>query len=99
MLTVGTFLDGKIILVWTTTAVAALRPPVTPLSRRLRELPLRVSRLKTGTPPRIDARTIDFSVLGQQTAITRCRSSHFWAMHLNIRARCRVTSRIPMKNP
>jgi tRNA U34 5-carboxymethylaminomethyl modifying enzyme MnmG/GidA len=33
-----------------------------PLSRRLRELPLRVSRLKTGTPPRIDARTIDFSV-------------------------------------
>ncbi|EAB8477154.1 tRNA uridine-5-carboxymethylaminomethyl(34) synthesis enzyme MnmG, partial [Salmonella enterica] len=36
------------------------------LSRRLRELPLRVSRLKTGTPPRIDARTIDFSVLAQQ---------------------------------
>ncbi|MEN3208345.1 FAD-dependent oxidoreductase, partial [Klebsiella pneumoniae] len=35
-------------------------------SRRLRELPLRVSRLKTGTPPRIDARTIDFSVLAQQ---------------------------------
>ncbi|MBN0818732.1 FAD-dependent oxidoreductase, partial [Pseudomonas aeruginosa] len=41
-------------------------PPSIPLSRRLRELPLRVSRLKTGTPPRIDARTIDFSVLAQQ---------------------------------
>ncbi|SPX20475.1 glucose-inhibited division protein A [Escherichia coli] len=33
-------------------------PPSIPLSRRLRELPLRVGRLKTGTPPRIDARTI-----------------------------------------
>ncbi|RVR24055.1 tRNA uridine-5-carboxymethylaminomethyl(34) synthesis enzyme MnmG, partial [Citrobacter freundii] len=43
-------------------------PPSIPLSRRLRELPLRVSRLKTGTPPRIDARTIDFSVLGQQNS-------------------------------
>jgi len=36
------------------------------LSQRLRELPLRVNRLKTGTPPRIDARTIDFSVLAEQ---------------------------------
>ncbi|MDE8740143.1 FAD-dependent oxidoreductase, partial [Escherichia coli] len=41
-------------------------PPSIPLSRRLRELPLLVGRLKTGTPPRIDARTIDFSVLAQQ---------------------------------
>ncbi|WP_274865871.1 FAD-dependent oxidoreductase, partial [Serratia marcescens] len=41
-------------------------PPSISLSQRLRELPLRVNRLKTGTPPRIDARTIDFSVLAPQ---------------------------------
>ncbi|SUG68915.1 glucose inhibited division protein [Salmonella enterica subsp. enterica] len=39
-------------------------PPSIPLSRRLRELPLRVSRLKTGTPPRIDARTNRFQRVG-----------------------------------
>lgn len=60
-------MTAKSILVWTTTAAAAPHdPPSIPLSRRLRELPLRVSRLKAGTPPRIDARTIDFSVLAQQ---------------------------------
>ncbi|MGL4958412.1 MAG: tRNA uridine-5-carboxymethylaminomethyl(34) synthesis enzyme MnmG, partial [Plesiomonas sp.] len=41
-------------------------PPAIALSHRLRELPLRVNRLKTGTPPRLDARTIDFSALQQQ---------------------------------
>ena len=41
-------------------------PPSVSLSHRLRELPLRVGRLKTGTPPRIDARTIDFSQLAPQ---------------------------------
>jgi len=67
VLTVGTFLDGKIhIGLDNYSGGRAGDPPSIPLSRRLRELPLRVSRLKTGTPPRIDARTITFSVLAQQ---------------------------------
>ncbi|MBS0848019.1 tRNA uridine-5-carboxymethylaminomethyl(34) synthesis enzyme MnmG [Citrobacter sp. JGM124] len=67
VLTVGTFLDGKIhIGLDNYSGGRAGDPPSIPLSRRLRDLPLRVSRLKTGTPPRIDARTIDFSVLAQQ---------------------------------
>ncbi|OSN00754.1 MULTISPECIES: tRNA uridine-5-carboxymethylaminomethyl(34) synthesis enzyme MnmG [Lonsdalea] len=67
VLTVGTFLDGKIhIGMDNYSGGRAGDPPSIPLARRLRELPLRVGRLKTGTPPRIDARTIDFSVLGQQ---------------------------------
>ncbi|MFT8210525.1 MAG: tRNA uridine-5-carboxymethylaminomethyl(34) synthesis enzyme MnmG [Symbiopectobacterium sp.] len=67
VLTVGTFLDGKIhIGLDNYRGGRAGDPPSIPLSCRLRELPLRVSRLKTGTPPRIDARTIDFSVLAQQ---------------------------------
>lgn len=67
VLTVGTFLDGKIhIGMDNYSGGRAGDPPSISLSRRLRELPLRVSRLKTGTPPRIDARTIDFSVLGAQ---------------------------------
>lgn len=69
VLTVGTFLDGKIhIGLDNYSGGRAGDPPSIPLSLRLRELPLRVSRLKTGTPPRIDARTIDFSVLGQQNS-------------------------------
>ncbi len=67
VLTVGTFLDGKIhIGLDNYSGGRAGDPPSIPLSRRLRELPLRVGRLKTGTPPRIDARTIDFSVLAAQ---------------------------------
>ncbi|MCG8708569.1 tRNA uridine-5-carboxymethylaminomethyl(34) synthesis enzyme MnmG [Brenneria sp. 4F2] len=67
VLTVGTFLDGKIhIGLDNYSGGRAGDPPSIPLARRLRELPLRVNRLKTGTPPRIDARTIDFSALTQQ---------------------------------
>ena len=67
VLTVGTFLDGKIhIGLENYSGGRAGDPPAIALSRRLRELPLRVNRLKTGTPPRIDARTIDFSVLEPQ---------------------------------
>ncbi|NAT77341.1 tRNA uridine-5-carboxymethylaminomethyl(34) synthesis enzyme MnmG [Dickeya dadantii] len=67
VLTVGTFLDGKIhIGLDNYSGGRAGDPPSISLSHRLRELPLRVGRLKTGTPPRIDARTIDFSVLAPQ---------------------------------
>ena len=41
-------------------------PPSIALAQRLRELPLRIDRLKTGTPPRIDARSVDFSVMQEQ---------------------------------
>ncbi len=67
VLTVGTFLDGKIhIGLENYSGGRAGDPPSISLSQRLRELPLRVNRLKTGTPPRIDARTIDFRVLAPQ---------------------------------
>lgn len=67
VLTVGTFLDGKIhIGLENYSGGRAGDPPSVSLSHRLRELPLRVGRLKTGTPPRIDARTIDFAQLAPQ---------------------------------
>lgn len=67
VLTVGTFLGGQIhIGLNNYRGGRAGDPPSIALADRLRELPLRVDRLKTGTPPRIDANTIDFSVLQEQ---------------------------------
>jgi tRNA uridine 5-carboxymethylaminomethyl modification enzyme len=67
VLTVGTFLGGKIHVGLESHAGGrAGDSPSNRLAARLRELPLRVGRLKTGTPPRIDGRTIDFSVLREQ---------------------------------
>ncbi|HMD72261.1 MAG TPA: tRNA uridine-5-carboxymethylaminomethyl(34) synthesis enzyme MnmG [Steroidobacteraceae bacterium] len=67
VLTVGTFLGGKIHVGLESHAGGrAGDPPSNRLAARLRELPLRVGRLKTGTPPRIDGRTIDFSNLREQ---------------------------------
>lgn len=67
VLTAGTFLAGKIHIGLTNySGGRAGDPPSITLSQRLRELPLRVGRLKTGTPPRIDARTVDFSVMAEQ---------------------------------
>jgi tRNA uridine 5-carboxymethylaminomethyl modification enzyme len=67
VLTVGTFLAGRIhIGLENYQGGRAGDPPSNALSQRLRELPFRVARLKTGTPPRIDSRTIDYSVLEEQ---------------------------------
>lgn len=67
ILTVGTFLGGRIhIGLENYQGGRAGDPPSNALSQRLRELPFRVDRLKTGTPPRIDVRTIDFSNLQEQ---------------------------------
>ncbi|NOR41208.1 MAG: tRNA uridine-5-carboxymethylaminomethyl(34) synthesis enzyme MnmG [Gammaproteobacteria bacterium] len=67
VLTVGTFLGGRIHIGKTQVACGrAGDPPANALSARLRELPLRVERLKTGTPPRIDGRSIDYSRLQTQ---------------------------------
>ena len=67
VLTVGTFLGGKIhVGLESHSGGRAGDPPSTKLAMRLRELPLRVGRLKTGTPPRIDGRSVDFSALREQ---------------------------------
>ncbi|WCE29742.1 tRNA uridine-5-carboxymethylaminomethyl(34) synthesis enzyme MnmG [Vibrio sp. SCSIO 43137] len=67
VLTVGTFLGGKIhIGMENSSGGRAGDPPSIALAQRLRELPLRVDRLKTGTPPRIDANSVDFSQLEAQ---------------------------------
>ncbi|PTB89485.1 tRNA uridine-5-carboxymethylaminomethyl(34) synthesis enzyme MnmG [Pseudidiomarina aestuarii] len=67
VLTVGTFLGGQIhIGLDNYQGGRAGDPPANALAKRLRELPLRVDRLKTGTPPRVDAKTIDFSVMQEQ---------------------------------
>jgi tRNA uridine 5-carboxymethylaminomethyl modification enzyme len=67
VLTAGTFLDGKIhIGLMNHSGGRAGDPAATTLSARLKELKLRQGRLKTGTPPRIDGRTIDFSVMQEQ---------------------------------
>jgi len=71
VLTAGTFLSGKIhIGLNHYEGGRAGDPPARTLGQRLRELPFRVGRLKTGTPPRIDGRTIDFSVLERQDGDT-----------------------------
>jgi tRNA uridine 5-carboxymethylaminomethyl modification enzyme len=67
VLTAGTFLDGKIhVGLQNYSAGRAGDPPAQRLSARLKELQLPQRRLKTGTPPRIDGRTIDFSQLAEQ---------------------------------
>jgi len=67
VLTVGTFLGGRIHVGESSyQGGRAGDPPANALAERLRALPFRVDRLKTGTPPRIDGRSIDFSALATQ---------------------------------
>ena len=67
VLTAGTFLDGKVhVGLQSHPAGRAGDPPAVALSARLKELALPQGRLKTGTPPRIDGRTIDFARLAEQ---------------------------------
>jgi tRNA uridine 5-carboxymethylaminomethyl modification enzyme len=67
VLTAGTFLNGKIhVGLENYSGGRAGDPPAIALSHRLRELALPVGRLKTGTPPRLDGKTIDFSVMQEQ---------------------------------
>jgi tRNA uridine 5-carboxymethylaminomethyl modification enzyme len=67
VLTAGTFLDGRIhVGLENHSAGRAGDPPAVRLSARLKELKLPQGRLKTGTPPRIDGRSIDFSKLAEQ---------------------------------
>lgn len=67
VLTVGTFLGGKIhVGDQNHQGGRAGHPPSNALAQRLREMPFRVGRLKTGTPPRLDGRTLDFSKMEPQ---------------------------------
>ena len=71
VLTTGTFLGGLIhIGLQNYSGGRAGDPPSIALAHRLRELPLRVGRLKTGTPPRIDGRSVDFSLMTEQPGDT-----------------------------
>jgi len=71
VLTAGTFLGGVIhIGLDNHSGGRAGDPPSIALAKRLREMPFRVDRLKTGTPPRIDARSVDFSVMQEQPGDT-----------------------------
>jgi len=100
VLTAGTFLDGKIhVGLQNHSAGRAGVPPAISLSARLKELKLPQGRLKTGTPPRIDGRSIDFSVLTEQpgdldpvpvfsfmgTAAQHPRQVPCWITHTNER--------------
>jgi len=67
VVTAGTFLAGRVhIGLQNHSAGRAGDPPAETLANRLRELPFRVERLKTGTPPRIDARSVNFTDLQEQ---------------------------------
>jgi tRNA uridine 5-carboxymethylaminomethyl modification enzyme len=67
VLTVGTFLGGRILIGSSEKSGGrAGDPPSIRLAERLREMPFRVARLKTGTPPRVDGRTLNYGVMTEQ---------------------------------
>lgn len=67
VLTVGTFLGGRILIGRSEKSGGrAGDPPSVRLAERLREMPFRVARLKTGTPPRVDGKTLDYDVMTEQ---------------------------------
>ncbi|MDJ0700326.1 MAG: tRNA uridine-5-carboxymethylaminomethyl(34) synthesis enzyme MnmG [Woeseiaceae bacterium] len=71
VLTVGTFLGGRILIGRSEKSGGrAGDPPSIRLAERLREMPFRVARLKTGTPPRLDGKTLDFDAMQEQPGDT-----------------------------
>lgn len=82
VLTSGTFLEGQIhIGLESCSGGRTGDPSSVSLAHRLRELPLRNARLKTGTPPRIDARSVDFSVMQPQPGDTPTPVFSFMGSH------------------
>ncbi len=80
ILSAGTFLAGQIHIGKTQYAGGrAGDPPALVLAQQLRSLDLRTGRLKTGTPPRIDGKTIDFSVMEEQGGDNPLPDFSFWA--------------------
>lgn len=79
VLTVGTFLGGRIhVGNQKSSGGRAGCPPSIALAERLRALPFTVGRLKTGTPPRIDGKTVDFSVMETQPGTEPIPHFSFW---------------------
>ena len=71
VLTTGTFLGGRILVGKTEKAGGRVGdPPSIRLAERLREMPFNVARLKTGTPPRLDGRTLDYDAMQEQPGDT-----------------------------
>ncbi len=71
VLTVGTFLGGRILIGRSEKSGGrAGDPPSIRLAEKLREMPFRVARLKTGTPPRLDGKTLDFDAMQEQPGDT-----------------------------
>ena len=100
VLTTGTFLSGLIhVGLEHYEAGRAGDPPAKTLAAKLRELKLPVGRLKTGTPPRLDGRTIAFDRLLQQPGTILRLCSRSWATPRCIRGNCRAGSPIPTSAP
>ncbi len=100
VLTVGTFLDGRIHIGQSNySGGRAGDPPATTLARRLRELPFAVGRLKTGTPPRLDGRSLDYSRMQAQPgdeprpvfSFLGSADDHPRQLHCHITATCERT--------
>ncbi len=71
VLTVGTFLGGRILIGRSEKSGGrAGDPPSTRLAEKLREMPFRVARLKTGTPPRLDGKSLDYAAMQEQPGDT-----------------------------
>lgn len=84
VLTTGTFLGGKLHIGDKQTSGGRAGDPAScALARQLRELPLKVGRLKTGTPPRLDGRTLDFSKMQEQPGEDPVPSFSYWGRETN----------------
>ena len=98
VLTTGTFLAGVIHMgLANTQGGRAGDMPANALAKRIREKGFRVDRLKTGTPARIDARTVDFSVMVEQPGDTPTPIMSLWAKHQIIPNKSAALSPRPMK--
>ena len=92
VLTVGTFLGGRIHIGESNNSGGRAGDPASNrLADRLREMPFRVGRLKTGTPPRIDGRTVDFSTMQVQHGDDPVPVFRLWGKDPNIRLRFPAT--------